>query len=905
MSKGMINIAKWQILIFTAVFLFLSFGQAYSEVIVNYDSNIPGNSGTLIRVATDSSGLLYVSSPSMGKILVFTPNGQLLREITGLTKPIAVSVDDTGRIYVGVGNVGNRSVSVLNPDGQFLFSLGSGDGEFGLPGDIAIANGLVYVTDSINKDVKVYGLDGMRRFSFGGATTYPDAYGNLIPLTSPTGIAVDTAKQELYVSDTDNARVLIFDLNGNYKRYLQNYTYTTTILDYYGNYVTGDVTVPTKPHGIAIHEGRVYIADIYQNKVITYDTNGNFVTLIGELGIEPGELNNPMDAVMVGSKLYVTNTSNARIEVYKVLDSNSLAINPASLSFTSMANSIPPAQTVTVESQIPGNAIGWTATTTASFIRLSQSSGTTPSPVDISIDPAGLSGGTYTGTVTFRSQVNGTTVSLNVSLTVIQARLVVSPLAIGLYYQKNGSLPSANASIGSDGTSLQWSATVDATWLSLSSSSNTTPATLNIAVNQDAESLPEGTHIGIVTVSASSAVDSLQNIVVTLNVADEGTIIVKTNLINASFKLTGPSATYTGSGKEWRNEQAKAGNYEIAFDHVSGYRRPAIRAVEIESGNVVTVDVQYQPLPVANVIVAGKGPSLKNDAKVRIFDLAGNIINEFTAFATMFGANVATGDIDGDGISEIIAASGQGSSVAAFVKIFRYDGALLTSTGSIANTIQGAIAASGDIDGDGKYEMVMSTLNKDALTQNVIIYAVDTGYRLVEKSRLTFRSAVKLNSPAKVAFGDVNGDGRLELIVSRQDDLGIYVFDSAMTPSLLSNTSTTGLLSVAAGDINDEGIDRVIVGYGDGISSFVKVLNPDLTDSGTGYTAFDNGKVSPNISSMDWDGDGIIEILNSKGPHKLNNGAIRIFGANGALLREITAFTNIESGVNAAFGVVR
>ncbi len=92
---------------------------------------------------------------------------------------------------------------------------------------------------------------------------------------------------------------------------------------------------------------------------------------------------------------------------------------------------------------------------------------------------------------------------------------------------------------------------------------------------------------------------------------------------------------------------------------------------------------------------------------VRVFDTSGNLEDEFFAYDSGFrgGVNVAVGDVNNDGVDEII--TGAGITGGPHIKVFTAQGELLTETftaSSIENT--GAVVATADVNGDGDAEII-------------------------------------------------------------------------------------------------------------------------------------------------------------------------------------------------------
>ncbi|MFA5135603.1 MAG: S8 family peptidase, partial [Patescibacteria group bacterium] len=81
---------------------------------------------------------------------------------------------------------------------------------------------------------------------------------------------------------------------------------------------------------------------------------------------------------------------------------------------------------------------------------------------------------------------------------------------------------------------------------------------------------------------------------------------------------------------------------------------------QLGSGRINLASAFQEPIITVNSIIAGAGYT--GGPHVRIFDAGGNRSVQFFAYAESFrgGVNVAAGDVDGDGIEEIIAGAGTG-----------------------------------------------------------------------------------------------------------------------------------------------------------------------------------------------------------------------------------------------------
>ena len=184
---------------------------------------------------------------------------------------------------------------------------------FNSPYGVDVANGKLYVVDSYNQRVQVYG-------SLSGTPTYLDTIGSGSPVTDNTGFdepaGVAVANGKLYVLDTLNHRVQIYT----------NLSGTPTYLDTIG---TGSsVRHPANtgfnsPYGVTVANGKLYVADYDNHRVQIYTNLSGTPTYLNTIGTgsrvnHPANtgFNNPYGVTVADSKLYVADYDNHRVQVY-------------------------------------------------------------------------------------------------------------------------------------------------------------------------------------------------------------------------------------------------------------------------------------------------------------------------------------------------------------------------------------------------------------------------------------------------------------------------------------------------------------------------------------------------------------------------------------------------------------
>ncbi len=268
----------------------------------------------------------------------------------------------------------------------------------------------------------------------------------------------------------------------------------------------------------------------------------------------------------------------------------------------------------------------------------------------------------------------------------------------------------------------------------------------------------------------------------------------------------------------------------------------------------VTVIVRAVPAgqPLFDSIAAGAGPGGGPVVRVNSLGTGGGLSSSFFAYDPNFrgGVNVALGDVNGDGVPDVVCTPGVGGGP--HVKVI--DGTKLGLVGADGSIAPEAVLASffaydaglrggvtvavADVDGDGKADIITGTGPGGAAHVKVI-----SGARLgipavngqVAPSALLasfFAYDPSFTGGVNVAAGDVNGDGLADLITTPGAGGGAHVkvFDGLNGTRLLRSffaydRSFTGGVSVAAGDVNADGLADIIVGAGVGGGPHVKVFD--------------------------------------------------------------------------------
>jgi len=253
---------------------------------------------------------------------------------------------------------------------------------------------------------------------------------------------------------------------------------------------------------------------------------------------------------------------------------------------------------------------------------------------------------------------------------------------------------------------------------------------------------------------------------------------------------------------------------------------------------VATADLTGDGVPDT---VVGSGPG--GPPVVVVYDgLTGAVVTRATVFEESFtgGVFVAAADFDGDGRADLVVAPDEGGGPR--VRVFRGADAadVLADFFAIADPAfrGGARPAAGDLNGDGRADLVVSA----GVGGGPRVAAYD-GKTLAtgDPAKLFgdfFAFEPALRNGAYVAAGDLDGDGRAELVAGGGPGGGPRV--RVLSGAELLRDTRTALADFFAGDPSARGGVRVAVTRGaDGRAALITARGPGTAARVTLYKAAD------------------------------------------------------------------
>jgi hypothetical protein len=222
---------------------------------------------------------------------------------------------------------------------------------------------------------------------------------------------------------------------------------------------------------------------------------------------------------------------------------------------------------------------------------------------------------------------------------------------------------------------------------------------------------------------------------------------------------------------------------------------------------------------------------------------------------------IVKGDIDGDGKIDIICTNYANVGSFSVLRNTSAVGIVSFATKVDITTLQWTThVAIGDMNGDGKLDVIISNLYNSSVS---VFINTSTSGNISFAPKVDF--AVGTN-PTTMVVGDLDGDGKLDIIVNISNSTSVAILRNTTnggTVNFATATNfTTGLATyLALSDIDGDGKPDLISQYGSNSSVFRNTSTVGSIDFSSAANFAIGGTPNCNIGVGDFDGDGKLDLV--------------------------------------------
>ena len=263
------------------------------------EKEVPLNSLALFDAAYDGLPLVRPRAVASG------PDGSTVIADSGNHRIVVIGADGQFvRAFGGLCRLGEREAGgCVDPDGEGPLELG--DGQFNEPWGVAVdTSGDIYVADTWNGRIQVFDAEGRFLRRWGYFNTTDGELGDPYAMFGPRGLDVDSAGNVL-VADTGNKRILRFTPEGESVSQVGG-----------GGVILGRFEEPTSV-SVDPASGAVFVADNWNRRIQKLDAD---LTPLAEWpvpGWQSREIyHKPFVAASANGDVYVTDPESYRVIVY-------------------------------------------------------------------------------------------------------------------------------------------------------------------------------------------------------------------------------------------------------------------------------------------------------------------------------------------------------------------------------------------------------------------------------------------------------------------------------------------------------------------------------------------------------------------------------------------------------------
>ena len=263
---------------------------------------------------------------------------------------------------------------------------------------------------------------------------------------------------------------------------------------------------------------------------------------------------------------------------------------------------------------------------------------------------------------------------------------------------------------------------------------------------------------------------------------------------------------------------------------------------------------------------------------VIIFDEDGQQLNSWLAYGEGFlgGFNIATGDVNGDDVKEIITAPKAGGGP--HIRVFDEEGNVLSEFMAYDPKFYGGVNVSaGDLDGDGQMEIITAPLSNGGPHIRIFDWRGNL-------QRQFFAYEDDYFGGVNIATGDVNNDGLDEIITApanaKSPEIKVFDYYRRIKSRFFAyDSNMIDGVKLTVGDVNNDDWEEIITAPAKNQTAQIKMFSMKGRSKGEFLAYTSQLKTGIEIIARDLSGDGHPEILTL--PHQGSAALLKVYDSRG------------------------